>query len=135
MAGSCYPPPDASGTIYLLHYSALTSQNRQHYLGFTGNLEQRFAQHRSGTGCRETSKAVAESVTLTVAQTWKGTPRLETRLKEWSREGRRGFSGICPLCGGRETLPKDLASELGPPSLSVGRVPAAGGVGAGRRVA
>jgi predicted GIY-YIG superfamily endonuclease len=118
-----------------VHYSARTSQNRQHYLGFTGNLEQRFARHRSGTGCRETAKAVAESLTLTVAQTWKGTPLLEMRLKEWSRDGRRGFSGICPLCGGRETLPQDLAWELGPPSLTVARVPPAGGAGDGRRVA
>jgi len=121
MAAHAYPPREVPGTIYLLHYSARTSGNRQHYLGWTRNLERRFAQHRSGFGCDETAKAVAQGLTITVAQTWRGTLALETHLKEWSREGRKGFSGICPLCDGKRKLPADLASELGPASMRVYR--------------
>ncbi len=113
-----YPPPDAMGTIYLLHFSARTTAGRQHYLGWTRDLARRYSQHRSGTGCRETSKPVAEGLRLTAAQTWKGTPLLERRLKEWSRGGRKGFAGICPMCGGdAAVLPDALARELGAPSM------------------
>ena len=119
MAARGYPPSGRPGTIYLLHYSAKTSENRQHYLGWTSDLQRRYARHRAGTGCHETAKAVAQGLTIAVAQTWKGTPALERRLKEWSREGRKGFSGICPLCDGKRTLPADLASELGPASMRV----------------
>src|SRR5438876_965931 len=98
MGAHAYPPPDTPGTIYLLHYSASTSENRQHYLGWTSDLQRRYYEHRSGSGCDETAKAVAEGLKITVAQTWKGTPRLETLLKEWGREGRKGFSGTCPFC-------------------------------------
>jgi predicted GIY-YIG superfamily endonuclease len=110
-------PADTRGTIYLLHYSARTNQRRQHYLGWSSDVVRRFAQHRSGCGCRETAKAVAEGLQLTLAQTWRGTPRLEQRLKEWSREGRKGFSGICPFCDGSAILPLELRDALGPPSL------------------
>lgn len=110
-------PPDTRGTIYLLHYSARTSQGRQHYLGWSSDVVRRFSQHRSGHGCRETAKAVAEGLQITLAQTWRGTPRLEQSLKEWSREGRKGFAGLCPLCDGSAILPIDLHAALGPASL------------------
>jgi hypothetical protein len=48
---------------------------------------------------------------------------LETRLKEWSRQGRKGFSGICPFCYGEEALPLSLARDLGEPSLRIRRLP------------
>jgi len=54
-----------------------------------------------------------------MAQTWKGTPLLEGRLKEWSREGRKGFAGICPFCPKEDALPPDLVGALGPPSLRI----------------
>jgi predicted GIY-YIG superfamily endonuclease len=119
MAPNLYPPDDALGTIYLLHYSGRTKEGRQHYLGWSSNTETRFAQHRSGRGAGDTKKAVAEGLKLTMAQTWKGTPLLELRLKEWSREGRKGFAGICPFCPKEDALPPELASALGLPSLRV----------------
>jgi predicted GIY-YIG superfamily endonuclease len=119
MATNPYPADDAPGTIYLLHYSGRTKQGRQHYLGWTSNTEARYAQHCSGSGAGETKKAVAEGLKITMAQTWKGTPLLERRLKEWSREGRKGFAGICPFCPTQDALPPDLASALGVPSLRV----------------
>jgi predicted GIY-YIG superfamily endonuclease len=119
MATKQYPAADALGTIYLLHYSGRTKQGRQHYLGWTSNTEVRYGQHCSGWGAGETKKAVAEGLKITMAQTWRGTPALERRLKEWSREDKKGFSGICPFCPKEGALPADLASALGPPSLRV----------------
>lgn len=119
MATSSYPTDDSLGTIYLLHYSGRTKQRHQHYLGWSADIERRYAKHRSGQGAGETKKAVAEGLKITMAQTWKGTPLLERRLKEWSREGRKGFAGICPFCPKEDALPPDLLSELGTPSLRI----------------
>lgn len=119
MATSSYPADDALGTIYLLHYSSRTKRGRRHYLGWSADVERRYAQHRSGRGSGETKKAVAEGLKLTIAQTWNGTPLLERHLKEWSREGRKGFAGICPFCPREDVLPADLADALGPSSLHV----------------
>lgn len=113
------PTPNAPGTIYLLHFSGRTNQGHQHYLGWSRDVERRIARHRAGAGANETRKAVAEGLKLTVGQTWKGTPALETRVKEWSRQGRKGFAGICPLCPGEKSLPPDLARDLGNPSLRI----------------
>jgi predicted GIY-YIG superfamily endonuclease len=114
-----YPAPDASGTIYLVHFSARTRQGHQHYLGWSEDVERRIAQHRSGGGAGETRRAVAEGLKLTVSQTWKGTPGLETRLKEWHRGLRKSFAHMCPLCPGEAALPTALAHELGEPSLRI----------------
>ena len=119
MSTNGFPAPDARGYVYLVHFSGRTKQGRQHYLGFSSNLERRYGQHRFGSGANETKKAIAEGLKLTVAQTWKGTPTLERRLKEWSRQGCKGFSGICPLCPREDDLPTDLARELGKPSMRV----------------
>jgi hypothetical protein len=54
-----------------------------------------------------------------MAQTWKGTPLLERRLKEWSREDEKGFTGSGPLCTKQDVLPPELGSELGTGSLRV----------------
>jgi predicted GIY-YIG superfamily endonuclease len=117
MPSNHFPEPDAPGTIYLLHYSGETSQRHRHYLGWSSDAQARFRRHRSGSGAGETRRAVAQGLRLTQAQTWKGTPALEKRVKEWSRQGRKGFSGICPFCAGEATLPSDLARDLGEPSL------------------
>jgi predicted GIY-YIG superfamily endonuclease len=119
MAARRYPSDHARGTIYLLHFSGRTKEGRQHYLGWSSDTEARLGRHRTGWGAWETKKAVAEGLKLTMAQTWKGTPLLERRLKEWSRDTRKGFAGICPLCARKDVLPQELSRELGEPSLSV----------------
>jgi predicted GIY-YIG superfamily endonuclease len=121
MSTNGFPAPDTRGDVYLVHFSGRTRQGRQHYLGFSSDLERRYRQHRYGWGAEETKKAIAEGLKLTVAQTWRGTPALERRLKEWSREGKKGFAGICPLCSGEVDLPPDLARDLGKPSMRVYR--------------
>ena len=119
MSANGFPAPDARGVVYLVDFSGRTRQGRQHYLGFSSDLDRRYRQHRFGQGAAETRKAVAEGLKLTVAQTWRGTPALERRLKEWSRDGKKGFAGICPLCWGSDDLPSDLARDLGEPSMRV----------------
>jgi predicted GIY-YIG superfamily endonuclease len=134
MAARRYPPYHAPGIIYLLHFSARTTEGHQHYLGWTSDGEARLGRHRRGGGAQETKKAIAEGLTLTEAQTWRGTPALEKRLKEWHKRKRKGFSGICPLCPGETMLPPDLVRELGAPSLRVRYLREADGPGVGAQL-
>jgi hypothetical protein len=48
--------PHARGTVYLVHFSGHTSQNRQHYLGWSADIGRRFTEHTSGWGSHETRK-------------------------------------------------------------------------------
>jgi predicted GIY-YIG superfamily endonuclease len=111
--------PNARGTVYLVHFSGRTSQNRQHYLGWSADIGRRFTEHTSGWGAHETRKACAEGLKVKLAQTWGGTPDLERRIKEWSRDGLHGFAGLCPYCDRGTKLPEALARELGPPTYTV----------------
>jgi predicted GIY-YIG superfamily endonuclease len=77
---------DAPGTIYLIHFSLRTKAGHQHYLGWSANVEKRFARHRAGHGAEETRKAVAEGLKLILAQTWTGTLLQERRIKEERRQ-------------------------------------------------
>lgn len=120
-----FPPDNAQGTIYLIHFSSRTKQGRQHYLGWSANVMKRFAQHRAGRGAEETRKAVAEGLKLTLAQTWSGTPLQERRIKEERRRARRGFGCLCPFCDTHDDLATDLVRGLGPPTLSIRREPRA----------
>jgi predicted GIY-YIG superfamily endonuclease len=113
------PAPDARGTVYLVHFSDRTSENRQHYLGWSADVGRRFVQHASGRGAHETRKALAEGLKIMLAQTWSGTPDLERRIKLWSRCGAKGFAGLCPYCDRGTKLPDALVRELGPPTYTV----------------
>lgn len=111
--------PNARGTVYLVHFSGRTRQNRQHYLGWSADVGRRFTEHASGRGAHETRKARAEGLKVKLAQTWSGTPDLERRIKEWSRNGAHGFAGLCPYCDRGARLPEALARELGAPTYTV----------------
>jgi predicted GIY-YIG superfamily endonuclease len=106
--------PNARGTVYLVHFSGRTRQNRQHYLGWSADVGRRFTEHASGRGAHATRKARAEGLKVKLAQAWSGTPDLERRIKEWSRDGAHGFAGLCPYCDRGTKLPEALARELGP---------------------
>ena len=96
MSANGFPAPNTPGYVYLVHFSGRTKQGRQHYLGFSSDLKRRYEQHRSGCGAHETKKALAEGLKLTIAQTWRGTPRLERRLKDWSSRGGRDSPASVP---------------------------------------
>jgi predicted GIY-YIG superfamily endonuclease len=85
--------PNARGTVYLVHFSGRTSQNRQHYLGWSADIGRRFTEHTSGWGAHETRKAHAEGLKVKLAQT----PDLERRIKGWSRDGAHGVRRALPV--------------------------------------
>lgn len=108
------------GTIYLIHFSAPTKARRQqHYLGWTRDVEKRLARHRAGAGAELTRRAVAEGLRLTLAQTWRGTPAQERRMKEERRRVRRGFACLCPFCKADDALAAELVRGLGAPTLKI----------------
>lgn len=110
------------GTIYLIHFSAPTRDGRQHYLGWSSDVGKRFARHRAGNGAHQTRQAVAEGLKLTLAQTWRGTPLQERRIKQERRRVRRGFACLCPCCARDDALAAELVRDLGPPTLRIQRV-------------
>lgn len=110
---------ETQGTVYLIHFSGRTAVGHRHYLGWTTDVAKRFARHRAGRGAQETKKAVAEGLTLTLAQTWKGTLADERRIKEERKRVRRGYGCICPFCDDDDRLAADLVRGMGKPSLRV----------------
>jgi len=108
-----------SGTVYLLHFSDRTVGGHQHYLGWTTDVAKRLARHRAGRGAKETKRAVAEGLKLKLAQTWRGTPADERRIKDERKRVRRSFGCLCPYCGTEDELAADLVRGMGPPELRI----------------
>jgi predicted GIY-YIG superfamily endonuclease len=115
------PPDNCVGVVYLIHFSGRTGQGHQHYFGWSGDVYKRFARHKSGRGAVETRKAIAEGLKLTLAQTWRGTPADERRIKQERRRVRRGFAILCPFCEVEDELAAGLVRGMGPPTLKVVR--------------
>lgn len=115
------PADDCDGVVYLIHFSGRTAEGHQHYLGWSGDVCKRFARHKSGMGAVETRKAIAQGLTLTLAQTWRGTPADERRIKQERRRVRRGFAGLCPLCDVEDEFAQGLVRGMGAPTLRVVR--------------
>jgi predicted GIY-YIG superfamily endonuclease len=118
------PPDDSLGDVYLIHFSGRTGHGHQHYLGWSADVCRRFTQHKSGRGAAETRKAIAEGLKLTLAQTWRGTPADERRIKEERRRVRRGFASLCPFCEVEDELAEGLVRGIGAPTLRVVQLPA-----------
>lgn len=84
--------------VYLLHFHApiSTEHTAQHYLGYCadGELDNRVAKHRAGTGARFCAVARERNITFEVARTWPfGDRHLERKLKM-----RKASPRICPIC-------------------------------------
>ena len=80
-----------NGTIYLLHFDQRMA-GRQHYLGWTANLQRRIGYHRAGQGGRTTARFHAAKIGFQLVATWTGTREEEKRMK-----GGR-LSSLCPVC-------------------------------------
>jgi predicted GIY-YIG superfamily endonuclease len=106
------------GTIYLLHYTKPV-RGRRHYLGWSEDPVGRWDRHRRGRGALETRRAVEAGAQFVQAQTWKGTPALEARIKDWSNRHAAGYAGLCPICDRGLRLPPGLEAELGPGSMRI----------------
>jgi predicted GIY-YIG superfamily endonuclease len=80
------------GTVYLIHFDKPLKHAR-HYIGWTTDLEKRIGQHENGRGSRLLEIVGAAGITFKVVRTWKGSRKLERKLKN-----RNGARHICPTC-------------------------------------
>lgn len=81
-------------TVYLLHFDEPVYGNSRHYIGFTTNLEQRLAMHRSGRGARITSIARKKGIAWHLAHVWEdGDKNFERKLKKSAAA--KKFCDIC----------------------------------------
>ena len=87
------PAADTPGTIYLLHYTVRTKHGRQHYLGWSTNIEKRVALHRRGRGARLVAQALAAGIALDLVRVWPDADRAQERTLK-----RGGPKGYCPKC-------------------------------------
>jgi predicted GIY-YIG superfamily endonuclease len=80
--------------VYLLHFERPVYGQSQHYIGFTTNLAQRMASHKSGHGARLTSIAAKKGIHWEVGNVWEeGDKDLERLLKK--RGPARKYCKIC----------------------------------------
>lgn len=89
---STYDPPN--GTVYLLHFEQ-PYKHARHYLGWTRDLEQRLAAHRSGSGARLLAVLKEQGIGFVLARTWPNS----TRARERQLKTQGGASRCCPVCG------------------------------------
>ena len=82
--------------VYLIHFSAPV-RGASHYIGRTGQLEIRLAQHRKGQGARLTRLAVRAGLRLELAMAYLPRPG-ETSAQAERRLKRAGGVSLCPLC-------------------------------------
>jgi predicted GIY-YIG superfamily endonuclease len=94
-------------TVYLLHFERPVYGRSQHYIGFTTNLDQRLAMHKSGHGARITSIALKKGIAWELAHVWEdGDKPFERHLKK-SGPARKYCSICSPQAGANsETNPE-----------------------------
>jgi predicted GIY-YIG superfamily endonuclease len=81
------------GTVYLIHFSK-PYKGVRHYIGFTQNLRNRLAAHKSGRGSPLLKAAHDAGSRFTVARKWhKKTGDFESQLK-----AQRNHARFCPKC-------------------------------------
>lgn len=96
-----------TGVVYMLHFEPgiPVAGNRfaRHYIGWTTDVERRFAQHVSGQGSPLVAAAVARGAQVELARTWVGVDRFfERRLKNL-----HAATHYCPVCSVR---PREMAA-------------------------
>jgi predicted GIY-YIG superfamily endonuclease len=86
--------------VYLIHFDAPlgnlanTRGQASHYIGYTGSLKRRLAEHRSGKGARIMAVLLEKGITWQLARTWSnGTRQIERQLKN-----RHNAPRLCPIC-------------------------------------
>lgn len=80
------------GIIYLIHFEAPIC-HASHYMGYTDDLVKRLEQHRKGNGSRLMQVVAERGIDWCLARTWRGTRKLERKLKNRHEEPR-----LCPIC-------------------------------------
>lgn len=85
-------------TVYLIHLDS-PIEHAQHYIGFTCNLEQRLAQHRSGCGARLLAEANRRGIEYRIVRTWKGGQWVnDARALERKLKKQKNAPRLCPVC-------------------------------------
>jgi len=96
--------------VYLLHFEQPVYGHSQHYIGFTANLAQRLAMHRSGHGSRIAAIALKKGIAWEVAQVWEdGDKAFERQLKK-SGPAKR-YCAICSPLAADKAKTKTLNSQ------------------------
>ncbi|WUI01946.1 hypothetical protein OHR68_09085 [Spirillospora sp. NBC_00431] len=83
------------GVVYLLHF-ARPYKHARHYIGWTGDLAGRLAQHERGAGARLLQVVRGVGIEWRLARLWPGDRGRERAIKRQGGAARR-----CPLCGVR----------------------------------
>jgi len=80
--------------VYLLHFQK-NMHGAQHYIGFSGNIEERLRLHRKGQSQVALTRAVsALGIEIHLVRIWEGKDRnFERRLKNFKNARR-----LCPIC-------------------------------------
>jgi predicted GIY-YIG superfamily endonuclease len=81
----------AASLVYLLHFD-VPFKHARHYMGSTGDLEARLAEHASGRGARLLFWVHRAGIGWTLSRTWEGGRVRERQLKA------RGHGRHCPIC-------------------------------------
>ena len=85
------------GTIYLLHFHRPLSHAR-HYMGWTGDLPSRLAQHTAKNGSALMAAVGLARIGWTLAKTWVGVTRDDERRFKNAKNNPR----LCPICNPRK---------------------------------
>jgi len=79
--------------VYLLHFDR-PYRHARHYLGYTEDLDDRIACHKSGNGSRLVEVISQVGIGFVLARTWEGGRKLERKLKNQKNSPAR----LCPIC-------------------------------------
>src|SRR5262245_58731859 len=86
--------------VYLLHFHQPIAPGKhtcQHYLGSAEDLQERLAQHRTGTGARLCQVAIERGIGWELARVWQA-PAQEGRKLERKLKNRKSGPKLCPIC-------------------------------------
>lgn len=78
--------------VYLIHFSRPLGRAR-HYLGWSSDIDKRYADHVSGRGARIMAAVVRAGISTELVRRWEEPRSFESELK-----ARRDTSKLCPLC-------------------------------------
>lgn len=82
---------------YLIHFDR-PYFHAKHYIGWSGDIEARFEEHKKGNSGVALIRAVVKAgIELRLARVWEDASRDdERRMKNWKNAGSR----LCPICKG-----------------------------------
>ena len=96
-----HAPEPVAAYVYLLHFDE-PYKHARHYLGCTGNLEQRLEAHGTGRGARLMEVVHEAGIRFVLARLWKFDTYEQARA--WERKLKTWQAGprLCPICKGRQ---------------------------------